>query len=57
MMQYSLQTKHRIFVKGYRFSAFAKNMSKNIGNNITKKIKQRIQSKYVSYVSKSSSSC
>ena len=45
MMQYSLQPKDIILVKVYRFFSF------------TKKIKQKIQSMYISYVSKSSSSC
>ena len=34
MMHYSVQPKDRVFVKGYEFLCFAKNMGKNIGKNI-----------------------
>ena len=36
MMHYSVQPKDEIFVKGYGFLTFAKNMGKNIGKNISK---------------------
>ena len=36
MMHYSVQPKDGIFVKGYGFLTFAKNMGKNIGKNISK---------------------
>ena len=36
MMRYSVQSRDRIFVKGYEFLSFAKNMVKNIGKNISK---------------------
>ena len=36
MMRYSVQPRDRIFVKGYGFLAFAKNMGKNISKNISK---------------------
>ena len=35
-MRYSVQPRDRIFVKGYEFLSFAKNMVKNIGKNISK---------------------
>ena len=38
MTQYSLQTKDRIFVKGYGFLFFARNMGKYIGKNISKNL-------------------
>ena len=57
MMQYSLQPKDRILVKGYIFFSFAKNMGKDIGRKITKKFKQKTQSMYISYMSKFSLSC
>ena len=38
-MRYSVQPRDRIFVKGYGFLSFAKNMSKNIGKKISKKKK------------------
>ena len=34
MMHYSVQPKDRVFIKGYGFLCFAKNMGKNIGKNI-----------------------
>ena len=37
-MRYSVQPRYRIFVKGYGFLSFAKNMGKNIGKNISKKV-------------------
>ena len=36
MMHYSVQPKDEIFVNGYGFFTFAKNMGKNIGKNISK---------------------
>ena len=38
MMRYSIQPRDRIFLKGYRFLSFAKNMVKNIGKNISKNL-------------------
>ena len=35
-MCYPVQPRDRIFVKGYGFLSFAKNMGKNIGKNISK---------------------
>ena len=37
-MHYSVQPMDRIFVKGYEFLSFAKNMSKNIGKNKSKNL-------------------
>ena len=36
MTQYSVQPREKIFIKGYGFLSFAKNMSTNIGKNATK---------------------
>ena len=36
MICYSVQPRDRIFVKGYGFSAFAKNAGRNIAKNISK---------------------
>ena len=36
MMRYSVQVRDRIFVKGYGFLSYAKNMGKKIGENISK---------------------
>ena len=38
MMRYSVQPRHRIFVKRYGFLSSAKNMGKNIGKNISKNL-------------------
>ena len=38
MIRYSIQPRDRIFLKGYRFLSFAKNMVKNIGKNISKNL-------------------
>ena len=37
-MRYSVQPKDRIFLKGYGFSSFAKNMVQNIAKNINKNL-------------------
>ena len=36
MTRYSVQHRERVFVKGYGFLSFAKNMGKNIGKNLSK---------------------
>ena len=38
MMRYSVQLSDRIFVKGYGFLSFAKNMGKKIGENKSKNL-------------------
>ena len=38
MICYSVQPKDRIFLKGYGFLSFAKNMVKNIAKNINKNL-------------------
>ena len=38
MLRYSVKTRDQIFVKGYEFLFFAKNMSKNIGKDLTKNL-------------------
>ena len=37
-MRHSIQPRDQIFVKGYVFSSFAKNMGKNIAKNISKNL-------------------
>ena len=37
-MRYSVQPQDRIFVKGYEFLSFAKNMGRNIGKNMIKNL-------------------
>ena len=38
MTPYLIEPKNRIFIKGYGFLSFAKNISKNIGKNISKNL-------------------
>ena len=38
MTRYSVQSRDRLFVKGYGFLSFAKNMVKKIGKNIGKNL-------------------
>ena len=38
MMRYLVQPRDGIFVKGYGFLPFAKDMGKNIGKNISKSL-------------------
>ena len=38
MTRYSVQPRDQIFVKGYGFLSFAKNMGKNIGINVSKNV-------------------
>ena len=42
MMHYSVQPRDRIFVKGYGFLSFAKNMCRNIGKNIAKNLSVKL---------------
>ena len=37
-MRYSIEPRHRIYVKGYGFLSFAKNMSKNLSNKYSQKL-------------------
>ena len=41
MTTYSVHPRDRIFVKGYRFLSFAKNMGKIIGKNISKNLSSK----------------
>ena len=45
MMCYSIEPTDRIFLKGYGFLSFAKNMSKNIGKNISKNLNSKYSQK------------
>ena len=37
-MRYSIEPRDRIYVKGYRFLSFAKNMGKNVSNKFSQKL-------------------
>ena len=41
MTRYSVQPRGRIFVKGYGFLSFAKNMGKKIGENKSKNLSSK----------------
>ena len=45
MTSYSVQPRDRIFVKGYGFLSFAKNMDKNIDENISKNLSGKYSQK------------
>ena len=54
MMRCSIQPRDRVFVKGYRFLSFAKNMGKNIGKNISKSISGKYSQKLLDHAKQSS---
>ena len=45
MIRYSIQPRDRIFVKGYGFVPFAKNMNRNISKNISKSLSSKYNQK------------
>ena len=49
MTRYSVQPRDRIFVKGYGFSSFVKNMNKNTGKNISKNLSGKCSQKFFDY--------
>ena len=49
MVHYSVQHRDRIFVKGYRFFSFAKNVGKNIGKNISKNLNGKYSQKLLDH--------
>ena len=53
MTRYSVQPRDRIFLKGYRFLSFAKNMGKNIGKNIIKNLSGKYSQKLLDHTKKS----
>ena len=48
-MCYSVQPRDQIFVKGYGFLSFAKNMSQNIGKNISKNLSCKFSQKLLDH--------
>ena len=42
---YSIQPRDKIFIKGYGFLSFAKNMGTNIGKNISKSLSGKYSQK------------
>ena len=53
MIHYSVQSRDRIFVKGYGFLLFAKNMGKNIGKNISKNLSGKYSQKLYDHAKQS----
>ena len=52
MMRYSIEPRDQIFVEGYWFSTFAKNISKNIGKNISKNLSDKYGQKRLNHAKK-----
>ena len=52
-MCYSVQPRDWIFVKGYGFLSFAKNMGKNFGKNISKNLKGKYNQKLFDHAKQS----
>ena len=50
MTRESVQPRDQIFVKGYGFLSFAKNMDKNIGKNIRKNLSSKYSQKILDHV-------
>ena len=48
-MRYSVKHRDQIFVKGYGFLSFAKNMGKNIGKNISKNLSGKYSQKLLDH--------
>ena len=53
MTRYSVQLRDRIFVKGYGFLFFAKNMGKNIGKNISKNFSGKYNQNFLDHIRQS----
>ena len=49
MIGYSVQLRDQIFVKGYWFLCFTKNMSRNIGKNISKNLSSKYSQKLLDH--------
>ena len=45
-MRYLIQPRDRIYVKGYEFASFAKNMDKNLSNTYGQKLIDRAKKVY-----------
>ena len=49
MTRYSVQPRDRIFLKGYEFLSFGKNMGENIGKNISKNLSVKYNQKLLDH--------
>ena len=50
---YSVQPKDQIYVKGYRFFSFAKNMGKNINKNLNRNLSSEYSQKLLDHAKQS----
>ena len=50
---YSVQPRDRVFVKGYRFLSFARNMGKNVGKDICKNLSSKYSQKLLDHAKQS----
>ena len=53
MMRYSVRPRDRIFVKGYAFLSFAKNVSRGTGKNISKNLSGKYSQKLFDHAKQS----
>ena len=53
MTRYSVEPRDRIFVKGYEFLSFAKNMGRNIAKNISKNLSSKYSQKLLDHAKQS----
>ena len=53
MTRYSIYPRNRIFVKGYGFLSFAKNMAKYTGKNISKNLSGKYSQTHLHHATKS----
>ena len=53
MTHYSVQPKDQIFVTGYRFVSFAKNICSNTGKSISKILSIKYSQKFLDYAQQS----
>ena len=53
MIFYSVQPRDLMFVKGYGFLSFAKNMGKNISKNISKNLSRKYSQKLLDHAKQS----
>ena len=53
MARYSVQPRDSIFVKGYRFLSFAKNIGKNFSKNINKNLSSKYSQELLHHAEKS----
>ena len=53
MIRSSVQPRYPIFVKGYGFLSFSRNMGQNVGKNISKNLRSKYSQKLLDHAKKS----